>query len=284
MKNDDILLTNIQRFSLHDGPGIRTTVFLKGCGIRCPWCSNPENVENQIQKYSKDGIKGEYGKWYTNSQLFEEVIKDRAFYGNIDPKCWTIENASQIEDLPGGITFSGGEPMLQIKKFVPLLEKLNNEKIHTAIETSLFASEDSVEIALRNIALFYVDVKLLGREDVQNFLQGNLDVFLKNIDTVFQWRDFNGRHKPTIVRIPVIGGYTDSEKNRKLVKKLLDEYVDLHIGPIKIELIKEHNLGIRKYKSLGIQAPDYKGVSNKLVEKYKEELDGLGIPIEICGI
>ena len=79
MEEKNILLTNIQRFSLHDGPGIRTTVFLKGCSLRCPWCSNPENLKPHPEKYMKDGIDGIYGKYYSASELVKECLKDKNF-------------------------------------------------------------------------------------------------------------------------------------------------------------------------------------------------------------
>ena len=85
-----MLITNIQRFSLHDGPGIRTTVFLKGCSIKCPWCSNPENIKNYPEVYYKDGVKGIYGKEFSLDEIYAEIVKDRVFY----------------EDN-GGVTFSG---------------------------------------------------------------------------------------------------------------------------------------------------------------------------------
>ena len=75
-----ILVTNIQRFSLHDGPGIRTTVFLKGCSVCCPWCSNPENISFEKQPFVKKGIKGEYGKYLSTNDLIFECLKDKEFY------------------------------------------------------------------------------------------------------------------------------------------------------------------------------------------------------------
>lgn len=109
-----MLITNIQRFSLHDGPGIRTTIFLKGCSLRCPWCSNPENIKPYPEKYYKDGIEGIYGKNYTCDEVYNEIIKDRAFY-----------------DENGGVTFSGGEALLYVNELLPLLEKLKKERITT---------------------------------------------------------------------------------------------------------------------------------------------------------
>lgn len=147
--DDKILVTNIQRFSFHDGPGIRTTVFLKGCSLRCPWCANPENLIAQQQNYIKDDIEGIYGKYMTADELLMEVLKDKVFYGGkIEQSNWGITNSEQIEMLPGGVTFSGGECLLQINQLKPVLRKLNEQHIHTAVETCLFIPTTNLMIAL----------------------------------------------------------------------------------------------------------------------------------------
>ena len=97
---EKILISNIQRFSLQDGPGIRTTLFLKGCNLRCPWCANPENLENNIKKIVKDNREYIFGYYMEVEKLKEELIKDKSYY--------ELNN--------GGVTFSGGEPLLQFKK------------------------------------------------------------------------------------------------------------------------------------------------------------------------
>ena len=126
---NQILLTNIQRFSLHDGPGIRTTVFLKGCSLCCPWCSNPENLISTPQPYIKEGLEGTYGKYYTLDELTAECLKDQPFYeGKINnPSLWSITDAELIEQLPGGVTFSGGEALLQMEALAPVCQALHNQ-------------------------------------------------------------------------------------------------------------------------------------------------------------
>ena len=83
--DEHILITNIQRFSLHDGPGIRTTVFCKGCSLRCPWCANPENLEPRSEDYVKDGVPGTYGRYISCEELLQEVMKDEMFYRQCAP-------------------------------------------------------------------------------------------------------------------------------------------------------------------------------------------------------
>ena len=119
-----VRVTNIQRFSLQDGPGIRTTVFLKGCGIRCPWCSNPENMDYEKENYFDKNINQEetFGIDIELDDLEREIIKDEKYY--------------QLNN--GGVTFSGGDPLLQFDKLEQLLENLHKKKINICVESSLF--------------------------------------------------------------------------------------------------------------------------------------------------
>lgn len=274
MKMDEVLITNIQRFSLHDGPGIRTTCFLKGCSLRCPWCCNPENLEYGIQTYIKDGIENVYGTFCTPEALYEEVMKDHSFYiGELSD--YNINDSAQIEKLPGGVTFSGGEALLQIWQLEPLLKRLNNEHIHTTVETCLFVPKENLELALQYFDLFYVDIKILDTELCKEFLQGNLDLYLQNLSKLIS------SGKPIVVRIPVIGGYTDSKENRKEIIELLRK---CH-GILKVELIKGHNLGSSKYRLLGYDVPSHEGVSDEIMEEYKTEIeDAVNCMVEICKI
>lgn len=286
----NILLTNIQRFSLHDGPGIRTTVFLKGCSIHCPWCSNPENLLHREQRYVKMDHNGKveeegtYGKWYSPDELYSEVIKDKAFYGSCN-----ANSATYLDSLPGGVTFSGGECMLQMKELDPMLQRLNDEQIHTIVETSLFCSSVQLSIAIKHIDLFYVDIKVLNDDLCSSSLGGRIELYKNNLVTLLN------SGKPVVFRLPVIGGYTDSEENRKAVVELIESKAKSYSNLLKIEILKEHNLGTNKYQSLidggnEIMLPEYNGVSDELMGQYKIEIEeglmivGSSIPVEICKI
>ncbi len=272
---DNILVTNIQRFSLHDGPGIRTTVFLKGCSLRCPWCSNPENLEIYIQDYVIDGKKGTYGKFFTTEKLIEECLKDKAFYnGKLGMNEWNIKNADSIDCLPGGVTFSGGECLLRVHELKSICERLHSMDVHVAVETNLFVPEDNVKEAIRSFDLFYVDVKILDEDECCRIQKGSLKLFLSNLDILMK------AGKPIIIRVPVIGTYTDGDNNRRRVIVLVEKYRD---SILKIELIKEHNLGRRKYLSLKMML-DYHGVDMADMERYRMELSRIGIPVDICTI
>jgi len=277
-----ILLTNIQRFSLHDGPGIRTTVFFKGCSLRCPWCSNPENLIPKIQDYIKDGLSGTYGKLYSPEELTKECLKDLAFYGGkiTDPTLWNITDVAMIERLPGGVTFSGGEALLQIDALGPVVATLHEKLVHIAVETSLFVPTQLLNLAINHIDFFYVDMKILNANRCKEVEKGNLELYLSNLDTLLSWKNSEGKRKPVVIRIPVIGSYTDTDENRRAVHDLLERYRE---SILKIELIKEHNLGAPKYSSLNMEN-DYHGVEDGLMERYKYELSDIGILTEVCMI
>ena len=122
-----VRVTDIQRFSLNDGEGIRTTVFLKGCSIKCPWCANPECISSKIQ--------GEFGYDISLDDLENEILKDEPYY-----------------ETGGGVTFSGGEPLLQIRSLEPLLKSLKHKNINICFETALFVPQEYL-----NRANFYAD-------------------------------------------------------------------------------------------------------------------------------
>lgn len=254
-----MIITNIQRFSLHDGPGIRTTVFLKGCSIRCPWCSNPENINHQIESYVKDGKEGFYGKEYSVDQVLKEVLKDKIFY----------------EDN-GGVTFSGGEALLYAKELLPLMQQIKQKNISIAVESSLFVPSSYLEMVIPFVDYFYVDLKVMDKERCSFLLKGNLDLFKSNLAILAKSKKLN-------VRIPVIYGYTDDENNIKCIIDVIREY---RASIKKVELIKGHNLGDNKYVSLGKDVPQKAEVSDLFLDEYRmkiiEAVEEVGV--EICKI
>lgn len=264
---DRILITNIQRFSLHDGPGIRTTVFCKGCSLRCPWCANPENLEPHPEEYIKDGKPGRYGRYISCEELVEEVVKDELFYRQRG-------QGTGLDALPGGVTFSGGEPLLQAEKLEPIFRRLKDAHVHQCVETCLFVPSERLAVAMNYIDLFYVDIKILDEERCRRILHGDLEQYMANVRTLFEAR------KQVVFRIPVIGGYTDDAQNRQAVIEFLRRY-----QPMKVELIKEHNLGQSKYVSLGKTPPELHTVTDELMEQYGREVEmKVNILVEVCKI
>ena len=216
------LITNIQRMCMHDGPGIRTTVFMKGCTLKCPWCSNPENLLYEEEKYELDGEQGIYGKEYTLEELMRELLKDEAYW--IDG---------------GGVTFSGGEALMHMDYLQGIMKMLKNRGVHIAVETALFVPESMLTIAVDYVDFFYVDIKILDALLCKKILGGDIELYKKNLAYL------NKTQKKIVFRIPCNDKYTLNGKNQQLICELCKEHMD-----IPIEIFKVHSLGMSKYKSL----------------------------------
>lgn len=249
MEQNKILVTNIQRMSFHDGPGIRTTFFLKGCPLKCPWCANPENISYCQEEYIYEQQKKVYGEYYSLDQLFEIALKDYDFY-----------------DKDGGVTFSGGEPLTHFEKLEPLLSNLKQEKVHMCVETSLYCNLDQLKIAMKYIDLFFVDIKILETERSLNIQGGSVSSYMRNIEIL------RNNKCNIIFRIPIINEYTNTEKNLALILNFLKEFSDY-----PVELLKQHNLGKTKYETLNRKFLKLKPINNKYLYNLKKEIENIGI-------
>lgn len=256
-----VRVTNIQRFSLHDGPGIRTTVFLKGCGLKCPWCSNPENINYEIEKYYNNESKeeGRFGFDIELSELEKEILKDEKYY--------KLNN--------GGVTFSGGESLLQFDKLEPLLNSLNKKNINICIESSLFVSQKKLGIAVKYVDEFIIDIKILDKEVCNKILKGNINTYYENIEYLFK----NVEKKKIKFRIPVTKEFTLSKSNLEYLVEFLKKY-----RPNDIEIFKIHQLGKKKYEALGKKINNYEEVTDEEIKKIIDLIEKLEIPVRECKI
>ncbi len=255
-QRDGILVTNIQRMCFHDGPGIRTTVFLKGCTLYCPWCSNPENLSYEPEEYIRDSERGIYGKYWPVDDLYNTLVKDRAFWGS-----------------DGGITFSGGEALSHMVLLEPIMKVLKNEEIDIAVETALFIPEDFAEMSLKYIDHFLIDVKILEENVCRDVLGGNISLYKKNVMKV------HDSGKDMVFRIPCNHEYTLASDNKEAIIDFLSEYKDV---PVQIFAI--HDLGETKYKSLGKEYWRHKSVEDSSLEAFRDILLGEGINASIIRI
>lgn len=240
----------------HDGPGIRTTVFLKGCSIHCPWCSNPENLDPHIERYKNDGETGIYGRVYDPQELVIELIKDERFWAK-----------------GGGITFSGGEPLLQAEVLLPVLMSLKERDVHIAVETALFVPKKNVQPILPYIDHFIVDVKILDPDRCKKILGGNLWMYKQNIQILYQEKKIH------LFRVPCCPEYTFADEDQQL---LLSFFADHREIPVQIFPI--HRLGEKKYETLGKKMWESIGVENESLEAFCRLLKVKGIDAEICRI
>lgn len=219
------IVFNIQHFSIHDGPGIRTTVFLKGCPLRCPWCANPESQKNQPESMlTTDGRQHEVvGQEKTVDQILEEVLKDQDFY----------------EESGGGLTLSGGEIFAQFEFAKEILAKAKEEGLHTAIETTAFTNHKRFVDLIQHVDFIYTDLKHYDKEKHRRATGVSNEIIIKNIHYAFQ------TDKTIVLRIPVIPNFNDSLEDAQGFATLFRE-----LGITQVQLLPFHQFGENKYKLL----------------------------------
>lgn len=260
---------NVQRYCLHDGPGIRTTVFFKGCPLHCLWCHNPESqsVGQQLMYHEskctgcgkclgfcearvRDPERPGYirmnpagcilcgkcvdacyrganeicGESVDVDALFADVLKDKMFFGK-----------------NGGLTLSGGEPAMQPEVSLELIRRARAEGIGTVIETCGFGSRSFYAEAADLGASFYYDLKALDAEKHKRLTGVPNDLILSNLDYLMS------RGADIVLRLPLIPGYNDSPEDLDLLAQFLARHEDQYDHA---EIMKYHNLGISKAKSL----------------------------------
>ncbi len=247
------LIFDIRRYSVHDGPGIRTTVFFKGCPLRCSWCHNPEGIlpEEQLitRTRSIDGrkrfFKETVGEWWSPAEVFDIVLKDRVFY----------------EESGGGVTFSGGEPLMQPEFLNKMLLLCKKEGVHTAIDTSGHAPAHVFARAAKNTGMLLYDLKTTDNTIHKSFTGRSNDLTLKNL------RSIDKTGPAVIIRIPVIPGFNSGFDGMSDLCRFLTR---LKAKLKRVDLLPWHGMGYEKYRNLGMTPPTSQGnaVDN-------EHLDGL---------
>lgn len=292
---------NIQKFSVHDGPGIRTTVFFKGCPLKCLWCHNPEsqNINTQIL-YDRDkcvlcgtcekicpkkaikiennnlttdescdccgqcviyciqGARQIAGKVYTVDDVMKEVLKDRVFY----------------EKSSGGVTLSGGEPLIHIDFVEELLKKLKDNNIHTAVDTCGAVSFENLNRAAKYTDVFLYDIKLMDDEKHLNFTGMSNKLILENL------RKLSEIHNNINLRMPIIEGVNGDEEH---IIKTIEFIEGLNIS--KVNLLPYHDIAKHKYKKLGKIYEDDRmsKPSDEKMQKFKEMFENKGYKAKIGG-
>lgn len=273
---------DIQRFSLHDGPGIRTTVFLKGCSLRCFWCQNPEGISSkpEIMFYPDkcvgcgacaDGCpEGAHvfendkhlfirarctacrkcvetcyagalvvaGKMMSVEEVMDEVLRDKTFY----------------ETSGGGVTLSGGDPLMQPQFSRAILERCKSEGLHTAIETAANCRWEDLIQMLPVTDLVMMDIKHLNPDRHREVTGVSNSLILKNAERLAE------TDKPVIIRVPIIPGVNDNLEEISAIARFVQPFPNL----CYLELLPFHRLGQSKYRALGL---DYRASGLKTPSK-----------------
>ncbi|MBQ8742294.1 MAG: glycyl-radical enzyme activating protein [Clostridia bacterium] len=249
------IIFDIERNSFVDGPGIRTTVFFKGCNLKCAWCHNPESQDLKPQMmFYRDKCTGcgkckqvcpspgkctlcgrcglfcptdarkVCGRDYTVEEVLTEVMKDTGFYDNSG----------------GGVTFSGGECMLQIDFLLEILKKCKENGIHTAVDTAGHISFKNFEKILPYTDLFLYDIKLFDSLNHKKYVGVANELILENLKKLF------AAGAKIWVRIPIVPGINDRIEEMQQIREFL-----LDCGkPEKVELLPYHAMGENKYRAI----------------------------------
>ena len=196
------IIFDIKKFAIHDGPGIRTTIFLKGCPLDCWWCHNPESKNPKIEYLDdKHGHTQEVGERKNVAEIVETVLKDEIFY----------------QQSGGGVTLSGGEPFMQEEFSLALLKEFKSLGLHTAIDTCGYVSDKIMEQVLPFVDLFLYDVKSVDDKFYQKYTGVSIDPILENLDLLLKYE------ADLEIRIPLIPGITDTQKNLTDIRDYLIE-------------------------------------------------------------
>lgn len=300
------LIFNIQKFSVHDGPGIRTIVFLKGCPLKCRWCANPEGIDPVPQiafKFAKCIGQEACGycekictkqaiSWYKNlPHIDREACNHCGKCADICPsKAMTLFGEyKSVDDIldkvkedqafyhrsNGGITLSGGEALRQADFSAELLQKAKQSGLKTALETSCYAPWDNIEKTFQYVDHLFIDLKSADQRKHELFTGVNPKHIWENVARICQVYI----EKPIIFRTPVIPDFNDTAGE---IQKIIDLIISFspNYSRIKYELLPYHAYGVNKYKFLEKEYA-MQDIPNLDKEKVRDIMDELYAPFEV---
>ncbi|MEX0986148.1 MAG: glycyl-radical enzyme activating protein [Bacteroidales bacterium] len=253
---------DIKRFALHDGPGIRTTVFFKGCPLHCLWCHNPESHSTMPESYRTNrNVDGKevsmariYGKKVGSDALLGELMRDMVFF----------------EESGGGVTLSGGEPLMQHDSVIRLLVELGKKGIHRAVDTSGYSSTEHLLMVAEHTDLFLYDLKIMDPLEHKKYTGVDNRLILENADILLKLGN------RVVFRIPVIPGINDTDEELAAFKKFLTLRRKMFM---EVNLLPYHRTGSGKYRRMDLE---YEGEG--IEEPSATKMNHLKTAFENCGI
>ncbi len=296
------LVFDIKRYAINDGPGIRVTVFLKGCPLSCEWCHNPEGMSKKQEKlYTSSKCIGceqcvEACEQNACMLTAEGIVTDKEICilcGKCAEVCPTKATeisgeAKSVEELmkvirretlimdqsEGGVTFSGGEPLMHHRFLLELLEACGREGIHRCVDTTGFANSEVLMKVAKETDHFLYDLKMMDSEKHKKYTGVYNEKILENLKLL----SANGASYD--IRIPLIGGVNDDEENIRQTAAFIAE---LNTKPKHIQILPYHNIASRKYEKLGaVYDPgSMSEPAKETQEKVLSIFDHYGIPAEI---
>lgn len=292
----DGVIFDIQKFALHDGPGIRTAVFLKGCPLSCVWCCNPESQHiKQVFSYNPEKCSGCHrciqlcplDCLKTSGQKIEVDFERCTACGKCIEECTSnairiygysinsreiindvLKDKDYFENSGGGLTLTGGEAMMQFDFSLELMKIAKQKGIHTVLETCGYAATDHFRKIMPYTDLFLFDYKHTGNEIHRKYTGVDQELILDNLDFLYV------HNAGIIIRCPVIPGINDTEEHFRGIVNISLKYPALK----GIEILGYHDFGIMKYASIGKKVCPIgsKTVNRETVKKWTEKLVSMG--------
>lgn len=287
---------DIQKFALHDGPGIRTTVFLKGCPLNCVWCHNPESkkstpqlaflekncifcrrcqiaCEQGVHAFTEKGHEIDYnicihcgkcenaclnhalkiyGKKMSSEEILKTVLRDKDFFGRSG----------------GGLTVSGGEPMLQFEGLLQLLKAAKHYGLHVCLDTCGYADTKKYEKIIPYVDLFLFDYKVTDKDKHKLYTGVDNSLILKNLDYLCR------NKKQVFLRCPIIPGINDDDEHFRTIAELSQEYESI----IEVNLMMYHDMAKGKSEQIGevYELKDLKTIEEEEKKKIYEKVRSFG--------
>ena len=249
----DGIIFDIKEFTIHDGPGIRTTVFLKGCPLACMWCHNPEGMSKAFQVTKNPVGSRLVGKKYSPEELATLLNQQAAI----------------LKANEGGVTFSGGEPLLQTKFVAEVIDLLDD--LHIVLDTSGYGREQDFRMLLERVALVYYDLKLIDPQAHKYYTGVPNQRILRNL------RVLSDSGVPYVIRVPLVPGVTDTRENLAAIAQTVQALP----GLLYVNLLPYNQAAGAKYESLGMQfCPDYDETRPVSIET--DCFDQLGIKVKVA--
>ena len=262
------IIFDIKRFAVHDGPGIRTTVFMKGCPLSCRWCHNPESMNPAICTVAKTVRIGEktftedetVGREMTVAEVMTELRKEQIF----------------MEESGGGVTFSGGEPLQQADFLVEMLVACHSEGMHTAVDTCGFANWEVLEKVACHTDLFLYDLKLMDPDLHKTNTGVPNQLILDNLTKLVSMG------KKVRIRIPLIPELTFTLNNIRQTIVFLSK---LNLSVAGVDLLPYHNTALHKYERFGIEnhLKELKSVNKAELSDVQHLFEEAGFVVKIGG-
>jgi pyruvate formate lyase activating enzyme len=262
------IIFDIKKFAVHDGPGIRLTIFFKGCPMKCWWCHNPEGISNypeviEVEKPLDGKVfieKETIGRWITVEELMKEIEQDIIFY----------------DESGGGVTFSGGEPLIQFGFLLDLLQQCRDRNIHTVLDTTGYCNEKKIRRLLGRVDLYLYDIKIIDDLLHKKYTGVSNKSILNNLRTLCE------ANEKVILSFPVIPSITDTSKNIGDLKTFLGSFIH---NIREIRMLPYHNTATNKYKRLNIinRMEKIKSTGKKKLTDLKDEFEKEGYKVKIGG-